>query len=130
VKFGAIVASTLIALSVPTLTLMPSFTLSAQARSNDILPTYYANSDWSVTVERSRGSYSYTGIDQHSGKTITLYGCRVSRSYDRVVYRWRNKGTVYQVSWRPSDPDFARLQVYSPHGRELVNTLLTRNFGE
>jgi hypothetical protein len=130
VRFGAIVTSTLIALSVPTVTLMPAFTLSAQARSNDIAPTYYGNSDWSVTVARSRGNYSYTGINQQTGKSITLYGCQVSRSYDRVVYRWRNKGTVYQISWRPSDPDFARLQVYSPGGRELVNTLLTRNFGE
>jgi hypothetical protein len=123
-KLSAIAISTLIACATPAIALAPSFTLTARAASNDILPTYYANNDWSILVERRGGDYVYTGINQHNGKKIVLYGCNVSRRHGRVVYRWQNKGTVYQVSWRSSDSAFARLQVFSPSGRTLINTLV------
>jgi hypothetical protein len=123
-KLSAIAVSALIACATPAIALAPSFTVAASATSRDIPSVTYSNYDWLITVRKRGGDYIYTGINQQNGNKIVLYGCNVSRSRDRVVYRWRNKGTVYQVSWRPSDSAFARLQVYSPSGRTLLNTLV------
>lgn len=126
-KLSAIAVSALLACATPAIALAPSFTLSARATSNDIPRTEYANQDWLISVRKSGGDYIYTGINQRNGKKIVLYGCNVSRRHDRVVYRWQNKGTVYQVSWRPSESAYARLQVFSPHGKTLINALLVND---
>lgn len=85
----------------------------------------YMDDQWFVSLWFESGSLHYQGVDRRTGRTLRLAGATESGSTQRQVYTWRNGGHRYQVSWRPADPDFVRLQVFDPNGRELVNSLLT-----
>jgi hypothetical protein len=86
----------------------------------------FMNDRWFVSVWYEGGSYRYQGVDRRSGNSLRLAGATESGDRTRRIYTWNNSGHRYQVTWRPSDPDFVRLQVFHPDGRELVNNLLSR----
>jgi hypothetical protein len=55
-------------------------------------------------------------------------GAKNTGTLSRQVYTWDNKGTKYQVIWKPSDPEYIRLRVISG-SREVLNKIL-RSPGE
>ncbi len=111
--------------------------VSAPLLAGDLLPLQvaiaqtaptadYASDRWFVSIWFEDGSLQYEGIDRRNQAWLRLAGATVSGDSSRRVYTWRNGDYRYQVSWRPSDPDFIRLQVFHPSGRELVNSLLQK----
>jgi hypothetical protein len=92
-------------------------------------PTYRHLAKWYVTVSRKGNSYIYSAHKQiiASGKKereIRLAKGRLSKAGGKHFYRWQNGGTVYQVTWKPSDPNFARVRVFAPGGKEIFNQLM------
>ncbi|MBE9114412.1 hypothetical protein IQ249_00740 [Lusitaniella coriacea LEGE 07157] len=93
------------------------------------VPTgYFQDRTWAVSVGFDGQSFSYYGRNKQTGDAIELYGDRVTGTPQRRVYIWNNNGYIYQVAWRPSDPDLIRVQVFNPNGREILNRLLNRNW--
>lgn len=84
----------------------------------------FTDQEWSVSVSFENNSFRYRGQNLMTGDSISLSGARVSGNSQRRIYTWRNGATRYQVSWRPSDPDFIRVQVFAPNGKEVLNRLL------
>jgi hypothetical protein len=66
--------------------------------------------------------YSYNGSlgDNHID---IKRGAKNSGSNSRQIYTWDNKGTKYQVIWKPSDPEYIRVRVIS-EGREVLNRVI------
>ncbi len=87
--------------------------------------TTFIDETWQVIVRENNGTFDYEGRNLKTGDSLNLSGASVAASTDRKVYTWYNGDYIYRVSWRPSDPSFLRLQVLSPKGKELINSLLT-----
>ncbi|HIK40666.1 hypothetical protein [Thermoleptolyngbya sp. M55_K2018_002] len=118
----SIALSLVLGLSTP---LLAAELLTPQAAIAQTFPTGdYASDRWFISIWFEGGSLQYQGIDRSNQATLRLAGAAVSGDSSRRVYTWRNGDYRYQVSWRPSDPGFIRLQVFHPNGRELVNSLL------
>lgn len=83
----------------------------------------FINNDWEVTIGKNGNRYTYAS--RQTGKPgIGLSGGRLSRSGGKHYYTWNNRGTVYQVTWQPQDPNYARVRVLDPRGREIFNKLM------
>jgi hypothetical protein len=67
--------------------------------------------------------YSYSGSLGDNGIDIKR-GAKNSGSNLRQIYTWDNKGTKYQVIWKPSDPEYIRVRVIS-EGREVLNRVIS-----
>lgn len=66
--------------------------------------------------------YSYNGSIGDSHIDIKR-GAKNSGSNSRQIYTWDNKGTKYQVIWKPSDPEYIRVRVISGD-REVLNRVI------
>ena len=66
--------------------------------------------------------YSYSGSLGNNGIHI-MRGAKNLGSNSRHIYTWDNKGTKYQVIWKPSDPEYIRVRVIS-EGREVLNRVI------
>lgn len=95
------------------------------AASQD-LSGQFSNNQWAVVVQQEGNSYRYTGTDLSNGNEISLSGGRISGTSERRIYTWDNGGYLYQIAWRPNDPNTLRLQVFNPRGKELVDSVLNR----
>ncbi len=67
--------------------------------------------------------YSYSGSLGDNGIDIKR-GAKNSGSNLRQIYTWDNKGTKYEVIWKPSDPEYIRVRVIS-EGREVLNRVIS-----
>ena len=85
----------------------------------------YKDREWQISVSYRDNSYRYQGKKIGSSRSIELSGATVSRDGARRIYTWNNGGTRYQVVWKSQDPDFIRLRVTTPNGKEVLNRLLT-----
>lgn len=86
----------------------------------------FQSPDWYVSISYSNNTFVYYGEEKGTNNWIQLSGASVSGSSDRRVYTWDNGGYLYQVAWRPSDPNVIRVQVFTPSGREVLNQLMYR----
>jgi hypothetical protein len=84
-----------------------------------------------VTIKRTGNSYSYLSQKQGdvAGKWIKqratrLANGKLTKSGGKHFYKWTNRSSVYLVTWKPTDPDFARVQVFNPSGKETFNELM------
>ncbi|MBD2692415.1 hypothetical protein [Anabaena catenula] len=84
----------------------------------------FVDKEWKVSLSFNNNVYYYYGEKLNSNAYISLSGAVASGTNDRQVYTWNNNGTKYQVSWRPSDPSFIRVEVKSPNGKVILNRLL------
>ncbi len=86
----------------------------------------FANEDWRVAISGwEPAAYRYQGTDRSSGNSIELFDFYVTGTTERPQYRFRNGDTTYVVTFRYSDPDTIRLEVYQG-GNQLINELLYR----
>ncbi len=85
----------------------------------------FRDSQWDVSLFMERGYYYYRGQARGSREYLELRDVEFSGTRDRRVYRWYNANYMYQVVWRPADPNFIRLQVFE-NNVELLNRLLER----
>jgi hypothetical protein len=87
----------------------------------------FVDSSWTVSVFYRNNTYQYTGYDHRTQKSINLSGATISGDSQRKIYTWNNSGTRYQVTWQRRDPDYIRIQVITPSGKEVLNRLLPRS---
>jgi hypothetical protein len=86
----------------------------------------FSDGTWSVTLGSGDSGYSYHGTNLNNGQSIYLSSVNTSRNNQRELYTWRNGQNRYQVAYRSNDPNFIRVQVFSPSGKVILNRLLTR----
>jgi hypothetical protein len=103
----------------------------AIAQSNNVRANnpdgVFKGGDFTVAVYYRNGTYQYDGRGLgDASNSIHLAGATVVRDGQRKVYTWNNSGTRYQVIWRAQDPDFIRVRVTTPRGKEVLNRLFSR----
>jgi hypothetical protein len=91
---------------------------------------FFRDREWEIEISYAHNSYRYNGYNLRSESSIELSGATVSRDRQRKFYTWNNGGTRYRVTWNPQDPDFIRVQVKTPNGKEILNRLLPRLRGD
>jgi hypothetical protein len=85
----------------------------------------FADRDWKVSLSYSNNVYYYYGENRrHSNSYISLSGAVTSGDNARQIYTWNNNRMRYRVTWRPSDPNFVRLEVINPSGKVILNRIL------
>jgi RecG-like helicase len=78
---------------------------------------------WHFKISKEGNSYIYSGKNIETNRGIDLAGGKMLRSQGKQIYKWSN-GTIYQVTWRATDPMYARLQVFDRQGKEVLNKLM------
>jgi hypothetical protein len=85
----------------------------------------FADQDWKVRLSFNNNVYYYYGENRRNPNSyISLSGAVASGTNVRQVYTWNNNGLKYQITWRPSDPDFIRLEVIRPNSKVILNRVL------
>jgi hypothetical protein len=87
----------------------------------------FVDQEWTITVAYVNNTYQYSGYNSQTKKSIQLSGATVLRDGQRKIYTWNNGGTRYQVVWQSQDPDYVRVRVTTPNGKEVLNRLLSRS---
>ncbi|MDY6783840.1 MAG: hypothetical protein SW833_15070 [Cyanobacteriota bacterium] len=91
-----------------------------------ILNGTFSNSDWQVEVTKwEPADYRYRGTNLKNGDSIELFDFDVAGTTNRPQYRFHNGNATYVVTFRYSDPDTIRLEVYQGN-RRILNQLLYR----
>jgi hypothetical protein len=86
----------------------------------------FSNDNWRISVgPYEPGAYYYSSTNLHDDSFIDLIDFNVQGTIDRPQYRFHNGDYVYSVTFRYSDPNTIRLQVYQ-NNREILNQLLYR----
>ena len=91
--------------------------------SPEIKRSAFTDGKWLVAVSQNGDDFRYYGVDVETRDSITLRGAIVSENSQRQIYDWNNGDTRYRVTWRPSDSQYIRLQVFEG-GKELLNRRL------
>ncbi|HIK04732.1 MAG TPA: hypothetical protein IGS40_08455 [Trichormus sp. M33_DOE_039] len=121
----AIALATILGISAPAM-IDVAVSHQAVAATFDYPEGEFVDRDWSVNLSFQSNVYYYYGQNRNNGSNISLGGVKASGNKQRQVYTWNNNGTRYQVTWRPSDPYFIRVQVINPRGRVILNRVLQR----
>lgn len=90
----------------------------------------FTDGKWDIEVYYQNGTHQYRSRLRGKDKSIQLSGADVSRDGQRKVYTWNNNGTRYQVVWKSQDPNFIRVRVTNPSGKEVLNRLMSRSTEE
>ena len=101
----------------------------AVAEANN-LEGSFSDREWDISVYYRNNTYQYRGQLRGLDKSIELSGATVLRDGNRKIYTWNNNGTRYQVVWQRQDPDYIRVRVTTPRGKEILNRLLSRCEGK
>jgi hypothetical protein len=110
-----------------------SYPATRTARSVDITTQYgqalFVKDNWEVKISRDGDRFIYSG-GENGKRGIRLVNGKLIKSGGKHFYKWHNAGTIYQVTWQPADPDFARVQVFDPGGSEIFNKLMWTPTGD
>lgn len=88
----------------------------------------FLSGDWTIGIYYRNNVYNYAARDP-AGRSISLSGATIRRDGARKIYTWNNGGTRYQAIWKPQDPDFIRVRVTTPQGKQVFDRLLRRAAG-
>lgn len=123
-NYKAIALATILGISTPAIIgiAIPNQAMAAQ-RFGYPAGTF-SDQEWNVSLSFSNNVYYYYGENRNSNNNISLSGAVASGNKQRQVYTWNNNGLKYQVTWRPSDPNFIRVQVIIPNGKVILNRVL------
>jgi hypothetical protein len=81
----------------------------------------FSDGQWLLSQECGEAGVS---LKRGNNKPLTLLNEKTEVRNGKKIYTWVKKGTQYKITWNPRDPEFARLQIISPSGVTIVNTLL------
>ena len=124
-KLHQIAIAAIIGLATPTL--FASFNPApVMAQPEQKLSGVFSDNKWNVSIAYDRNTYRYKANRIGDKTGIDLAGAVVGGTRDRRTYTWNNGGTLYQAIWQKKDPDFIRVRVLSPSGKEILNRLLKR----
>ncbi|MEM6502836.1 MAG: hypothetical protein AAF685_13475 [Cyanobacteria bacterium P01_C01_bin.89] len=91
-----------------------------------LLQGNFQNERWTVTLDTAdTGLYTYEGSDRDGSNSIYLSSREVRGTEDRPIYTFRNGDTAYTITFRASDHNTIRLEVFQGDQR-ILNELLTR----
>jgi hypothetical protein len=90
----------------------------------------FLDKNWMLDVGNGRGSsYTYSMKNYRTKKDLILYGGKIARANGKHYYKWNNRGTIYQVTWKPSDPEYARVEAFD-RGKQVFNQLLKLDYSD
>ena len=120
-----LVAALIFGLATPVLaqTIAPTIAVAQDRHPNGA----FVDREWTVSVYYRDNTYRYYGYNNLNDSKIELSGATVSGDRQRRIYTWNNGGTRYRVTWKPQDPDFIRVQVKTPDGKQVLNRVLPRS---
>jgi hypothetical protein len=124
-RLHSIAIAMLLNLSTPTL-VSSTCTAAAMAQEQQQLNGTFVDKKWIVSVFYDGKTYKYTAKNGNDKTGINLAGATIGGTSERRTYTWNNNGTRYQAIWQKKDPDFLRVRVISPRGKEIFNRLLQR----
>ncbi len=85
----------------------------------------FTKNEWSFTIIQAGSDLKYKGSSLIRGKDIIVNQVKRTKEKGRLIYTWKTgPATFYVVSWRPSDPTFARLKIIKS-GNVVVDNLLS-----
>lgn len=91
-----------------------------------ILNGTFSNSNWLVNIGQwEPAAYFYEGKNLQNGQSIKLIDFDVRGTVNRPQYGFKNGNTFYLVTFRPSDPNTIRVEIYQG-SRRIFNQLLSR----
>ncbi|NET01343.1 MAG: hypothetical protein F6K62_12460 [Sphaerospermopsis sp. SIO1G2] len=123
-NYKAITLATILGIATPAI-IDVTTTKPALAQTFDYPDGTFASKDWKVSVSYSNNVYYYYGENRrYRDSYISLSGAVTSGNNARQIYTWNNNGMKYRITWRPSDPNFVRLEVINPRGRVILNQIL------
>ncbi len=124
-KLHQIAIAVMIGLSTPVL--FTSFNPApVMAQPEQKLGGLFRDNKWTVDIVYDQNTYRYKANSVGDKTGIDLAGAVVAGTRDRRTYTWNNGGTRYQAIWQTKDPNFIRVRVLSPSGKEIFNRLLKR----
>lgn len=86
----------------------------------------FSNSDWRVFISAYEpGAYLYRGTNLKNGNSIEIVDSDIVGTTNRPQYRFHSGNVTYVVTFRYSDPDTIRLEIYQGN-RRILNQLLYR----
>ncbi len=124
-KLSHIALAAMIGLSAPILvtSFSPAAVMAQQERK---LSGVFSDQQWNVSISFDQNVYRYRANRVGDKTGIDLAGAVIGGTSDRRTYTWNNGGTRYQAIWQKKDPEFIRVRVFSPRGKEIFNRLLKR----
>ncbi|MDJ0742167.1 MAG: hypothetical protein QNJ32_02270 [Xenococcaceae cyanobacterium MO_167.B27] len=87
----------------------------------------FSDDSWLISLWQKNGTYYYQGTELRTGNSLSLRGAKSSIDRQRHTYTWQNGDYSYQINWQPNNPDYIRLQVFAPNGKQLLNRLLEKS---
>jgi hypothetical protein len=123
-NYKAIILSAILGISTPAIIDMAIPSQAMAVQKFNYPAGEFSDKEWKVTLSFDNNVYYYNGENLKSNNNINLSGAVASGTKQRQVYTWNNNGMKYQVTWKPSDPNFIRLQVTQPNGKLILNRLL------
>jgi len=123
-NYKAIILSAILGISTPAIIDMAIPNQAIAVQKFNYPAGEFSDKDWTVTLAFTNNAYYYYGENRKSNSNINLSGAVASGTKQRQVYTWNNNGTKYQVTWKPSDPKFIRVQVVGPQSKVILNRVL------
>jgi hypothetical protein len=93
------------------------------ASRNNAKSVAFTDDEWLVAIAPNGNDLTYYGVNLKTRDSLSLRGGSFSDSSQLKVYSWNNGDYRYQLSWKPSDSQVIRLQVFNGQ-EELLNRLL------
>ncbi|MCE2905808.1 MAG: hypothetical protein LW814_12420 [Anabaena sp. CoA2_C59] len=119
----AIILSAILGISTPAIIDMAIPNQAMAVQKFNYPNNTFSDKEWTVILKFTNNSYHYHGMHT-KGSSINLSGAVASGTHERQVYTWNNNGTKYQVTYRPNDPNYIRVQVIDNKGKIILNRLL------
>jgi hypothetical protein len=123
-NYKATVLAAILGISTPAIIDMAIPNQVMAAQRFDYPAGEFRDQEWTVNLSFSNNVYYYYGQNNNSNNNINLSGAVASGTKQRQVYTWNNNGLKYQVTWRPSDANFIRVEVIKPNGKVILNRVL------
>ncbi|MEA5554764.1 hypothetical protein VB713_27950 [Anabaena cylindrica UHCC 0172] len=123
-NYKSIILATILGISTPAIIDMAIPNQAIAVQRFDYPAGEFRDKDWTVSLSFSNNVYYYYGENRNNNSNINLSGAVASGNKQRQVYTWNNNGLKYQITWRPNDPNFIRVEVIRPNGRVILNRVL------
>lgn len=90
----------------------------------------FVNANWKVATSGwEAGAYIYKRVNRQDGRSVRVYDFDVSGTTSRPQYRFTEGNQTHVITFRYSDPNTIRLEVFQ-NQQLIINELLDRTSDE
>jgi hypothetical protein len=89
----------------------------------------FSGDGWQIQIVKNSKGYIYSA-KKNGAKEIKIANGKLTKSGGKHIYKWNNSGIIYQVTWRPIDIHYARVQIFDRSGKEIFNKLMWNSDGD